>query len=318
MYRLALGTGIQSELIELSDSSDDNEINQPSNQFNDSYQDGNATDDECQSADEMDVKPDIHSLMRETYAKIQIKEEINYNCYEYEKSKNTDQINPDAASVETVYLSDSEDDVVTVEPARKRIRQDNIHDGYGQTENQTKPNANEHSSNAPDTKLDKINKENQICEQIPEYQMSETTLKEKVKNVVRSRGQQLATDMLMPKNALLNNLNEPSTSTQTTKANKMVQMTAKSQAAETVATPNAYAENYTPEHVQLSIEELTNVFITEVTKWDFKWIYDKKPNPLQYSMEYKMEVRPLGTNFSDLSAYQRFDREIFFWKNDSQ
>lgn len=297
VYRVALGSGFDvSETIELCDSSDEEANQSSSSQLNDNYQDGNETDDECPSADEMDVKPDIHSLMRMTYAKMQIKEEIIWNCYDYDKEQNNESSSAEPINVgESIFLSDGEDDIATLEPPRKRIRQVENFDHSTFEENRIEPN----DAQTEDKCIGSI----QSNDQVPEYQMSETTRKEKVKLVVRSRGQQLATDMLMSKNQLMNNLNELTTSTFIMKPNKTTtKLATASQEATTSATSNLFIKNGKLEKEGSSIEDLTNDFISEVTKWDFQWICDQKPNPLRY----KMEVKPLDTNFPDLSSFQRY------------
>lgn len=312
VYRIALGSGFDNvELIELSDSSGEDE-NQSFGQPNNSFQDGNVTDDECPSADEMDVKPDIHSLMRMTYSKMQIKEEIEWNCYEYDKEQNKRE--SPSETVETFCLLDcsqsSEDDIVSLEPPQKRKRQADNFDYFAQCEDiRTKPNNKPTEIGATEIPLNGSIL-NQTIEPVPEYQMSETTLKEKVKIVVRSRGAQLASDMLMSKDELLNHLNEPSTSTQTPKSNKMIIPEQKLQEIAFPITSSSNVQNYEHQHDEMSIDNLTNDFISEVTKWDFRWISDQKPNPLRY----KMDVRPLDTNFSDLDSFQRCGKHfLILW-----
>lgn len=288
VYRVANANELIScGTIELSDGSDDeaNETNEniPSN--NSSY--GNDTDDECPSADEMDVKPDIHTLMRMVKEQQQIKVEIAWNCHEYEKSHNTQ---TDAGETmegvveEPICLSSDEECYADEQPSTKRVRrEDNMFPTpEPQSEDKIEPNDND-KSQADDFNFNKPIDQTPF---VPEYQMSDATLKEKVKNVTRSRGQQLAIDMLIdqarPSMERQNSHGQgPSTS---------------------IISPPA-----TPHKTELGlgtrpVEDLTNDFISEVTKWEFKWLDDNKVNPLRF----KMDVRPLDTNFSDLTTFQGF------------
>lgn len=275
VYRVALGSAFNSsETIELSDGSDNE--GEPYD-ASDGLDVGNETDEDCSSADEEepDVKPDIHTLMRVAMETMQIKQEVEGYCYDYERSQWTDKPDPTIVNEEAICL-DSEDeekeDILLLEPPRKRVRQVEPEYSFPTPEPEPEPKSDpkeEDDSNSEQT--------------LPEYQMSDTTRKEKVKLVTRSRGQQLATDMLKTQKTLFKGAG-PS-----------------HQEANTPASVN---QTYKPpsEYSNYSIADLSNVFISEITKWDYQWIQKKNPNPLRY----QMDVKPLDTNFTDLASFQRF------------
>lgn len=281
VYRVAIGCGFDAfETIELLSDDSDNEENGHNNSYNDtnSIFDGSDTDED-QSADEMmDIKPDIHKLMRVAYEKVQIKKEIDWNCYEYDKRKNrspvANETNNSTTVGDVICLSDSDEEIVTVEPPRKRVRQLEEPLVSEVPETKTTKDCENHSPKRHATT--NLNEANHQAARAPEYQMSETTLKEKVKNVQRSRAQQLATDLL--KSSTLRDNAVPSTSS---------------------LRPNGFQSE--PQHNDRPKEALMDDFIGEITKWDVNWLLEKKENPLRY----QMEVNRLETNFKDLPTFQK-------------
>ncbi|XP_055312579.1 uncharacterized protein LOC129574522 isoform X2 [Sitodiplosis mosellana] len=276
VYRLALGNKIGSgETIELSDGSDDE--GQHANKSYDAFDAldvGNDTDDDNSSDEEEDIKPDIHTLMRTAMATMQIKQEVEGYCYDYDRNR----LNSDEQVIhnEVPICLDSDEekeDILLLEPPRKRIRTEQEY-AFPTPEPEPEPEP-EPMKEEEDTNSDQT---------LPEYQMSDTALKEKVKLVTCSRGQQLATDMLKTQKVLLKNI-----------AQKPLHQEAGSS--------SSWNQTYKPpsEYSNFSIADLSNAFISEITKWDYQWIKDRKPNPLRY----QMDVKHLDTNFSDLDSFQR-------------
>lgn len=211
VYRLSLETGgaPSSEPIEiLSDSDEDSSGNAFAGNL--SVSDAIETDDEdCPSADEEDIKPDIHTLMRTVHLGVEIKKEIDWNCHEYDRGHQ--QSEPRIVN-EIPYTVDDEDklneDIVVCEPPQKRIRQSqpiefsNFINSDAETESESKNNDNEINDSVSEKVLESEYPE------YPEYQMSDTTRKEKCKLNLRSRGQLLATDMLSSEKTLMKNMNQ--------------------------------------------------------------------------------------------------------------
>lgn len=285
VYRLAIGNGINSsETIELSDGSDDETENE--NPFTDALDIDNETDDEANgvSSDEEDIKPDIHSLMRYAQETMQIKQEIEGYCYDYEKEKSPNN-EPIIDNIVPICLDDDDekDDIVLLEPPRKRVRQGDLDPFPSTPEPEPEPTVEDSDDSGSEPTL-------------PEYQMSDTTLKEKVKLVVRSRGQQLADDMLKPQKVLLKNMNEGLTHAKGNRTPLHSEASTSSSVNQIYKTEQEYSD--------YSIADLNNAFISEVTKWDHQWIRDKKPNPLPYCL--KIDLKHLDTNFIDLAPFQRF------------
>lgn len=282
VYRLEIGNYLEScGTIDLCDDSDDDNIENNRNHsvpiasFNDSHE----TDDEHDSADEIDVKPDIHTLMRTAYQQMKIKEEIGWNIYEYEKTTNNgngdDETNWN--NIESVELS-SDEDCIADEPSQKRQRHeepDYLFDAQEQIYSTQTSIINSNSANG-DNEMDStsFHSTDDQPDVAPEYQMSDAILKEKVKNAARSRGQQLAHDLLMSQNARPNQNNSIVTSKQSA-----------------------------------SIEDLTNEFISEITRWEFQWIAKEELSPSQL----RKNIRQLGIDFDDLATFQRFDMIIDFF-----
>lgn len=311
VYRVKIGSDLAScEPIELLDSSDDSDGgDRYSGGF---FVDGNETDDECPSADEIDVKPDIHTLMRIAQEKVQIKEEINWNCYEYDRSQMKETVPFANNADDPICLSDNDEEIVMVEPPQKRIRTESHTDFLHPTPEPTPTDRDEYGNSTTENESD-ASSSYQVSEKInilPEYQMSNTALKEKVKIVVRSRGQQLATDMLRSQKTLMSNMNEALVTTHTTHAIKGHKMP---KGAQTLhhepSTSSAWHFKAESDTINHSIDDLKNYFISEVTKWDFQWIYDKKLNPLRYTMN----VEQLATDFIDLAYFQRLPRKQFYF-----
>lgn len=282
VYRLEIGNYLEScGTIDLCDDSDDDNIENNRNHsvpiasFNDSHE----TDDEHDSADEIDVKPDIHTLMRTAYQQMKIKEEIGWNIYEYEKTTNNgngdDETNWN--NIESVELS-SDEDCIADEPSQKRQRHeepDYLFDAQEQIYSTQTSIINSNSANG-DNEMDStsFHSTDDQPDVAPEYQMSDAILKEKVKNAARSRGQQLAHDLLMSQNARPNQNNSIVTSKQSA-----------------------------------SIEDLTNEFISEITRWEFQWIAKEELSPSQL----RKNIRQLKIDFNDLATFQRFDMIIDFF-----
>lgn len=298
VYRFAIGNGLNSnEPIEiLSDDSDD-EANSTRDTYYDGFRIDSDTGDEDENDhstdDEIDVKPDIHSLMRMEYAKVQIKQEIEWNCYEYEKTRlqpNEQRIVNDVPFClsDDDEEGDDDEDIIALEPPQKRIRQSKPEYFPPSPEHEPEPEPEQSRMELFGTRTITLP---------PEYQMRNTIFKEKCKVVVRSRGQNLATDMLMSKN-----MND-----KTKGANKISTGTAGYYEASTSFNIN-HAYKPLSEYSEYTIQDLVNAFISEITKWEFHWIVDQKPNPLRYTMD----VKRLDTNFTDLNSFQRwFSRSIF-------
>lgn len=297
VYRVAIGNELSTcGPIELSDGSDDDNTQSENAFLNDSSH-GNDTDDECPSADEMDVKPDIHTLMRSVNQNIKIKEEVAWNCYEYEKSHN---IPNDTSEVVDGGTVSSDDDCYADEQPQKRMRREEPDYMYSTPEPQSEDQIEQNNSNTTQITAINANKpaDAEIC--VPEYQMSDATLKEKVKNVTRSRGSQLAFDMLTPKASLLNKMSTGPKAKQET--NNEVNHPNSQGPCTSILSPPPAPLKIECDSEHKSLDDLNNEFISEVTSWEFKWIVDKKPNPLRF----KMDVRPLEINSPNLHFFQRF------------
>lgn len=322
VYRLTNENELGSnDTIDLLDS-DDEETPQNAQNGNGISINDEDSEEECPSADEMDIKPDIHSLMRKNQEMIKIKEEINWNCHEYDRQMTQNEPENDAAPVDSVDLDaddDSDTEIYVVEPARKRQRLETSEfDLFNPILPQpsTFENGNvvpeQHNTVEPDREDDLSDRNLNV---IPEYQMSDATLKEKVKNVQRSRGQQLAADMLnaqsknKPKGLATTSATPVSghkakTPSSSSMPNNPIASTSK---APTVVPPLEIPSTYRNDNELVcdkSVEDLTKDFISVITKWNFKWIDDRNLNPLQYSMN--MNVRHLDTDFTDLHTFQQF------------
>lgn len=275
----------------MSDGSDDEAYN--ANIFDDAVDVGNETDDEP-SDEEEDVKPDIHSLMRTAQEKMQIKQEIEGYCYEYDR--NTNQKSEPIIQNDVPYCLDSDEekeDILLVEPPRKRVRQPEPECSLPTPKPEPQPE--------PELKNSSDDLTEEASEQtIPEYQLSDTTLKEKVKLVTRSRGQILATDMLKPPKKLLRGINVAPTHLKVNRSNGSQIPLHQEPSTSYTINPNYNPES---EYKNFSIADLNNAFISEITKWDYQWIRDQKPNPLRYQM---LDVQHLDTNFSNLASFQRY------------
>lgn len=272
VYRLTVGIGIGScETIEVLTSDESGDEIQHYSSFSGDYE----TEDECPSADELDEKPDIHSLMRMHNVSKQIKEEIDWNLHEPEREQPSEVNEP--VIIDYVDLSDSEDELETYEPSSKRIRRDdNDYDNYfAQTSEPEVRTVNPYM--------------------VSEYQMKETILKEKVKNVVRSRGQQLSTALLSG--------DATAFSSQYIKSPIKYDpfMTPTSSNSENIPYNNGEM------HDEFATEKIINDFISEVTSWPFKWLSERKSNPLTF----KMQAHPLDVNYTDLDTFQRWELNYF-------
>lgn len=268
------------------------------------------SEDECPSADEMDVKPDIHALMRKMQEEMKIKEEVNWNCYEYDRETAQREPDHDAVPVDNVDLDqfDVESEIFVNEPPQKRQRyepMENVapmfNDVFVQPEQQ-----NVLGDENDDEHVDA----NVTASIASEYQMSDTTLKEKVKNVVRSRGQQLAIDMLIAAQSKDKSKSAVATASaggnRGMPTNNPIASTSKASTKPPSPSPSPdIPTTYGGDDYDIplkSIGELEIDFITEITKWKYKWIEDKNLNPLQYTMN----VRHLDTDFTHLQSFQQF------------
>lgn len=314
VYRLEIGNYLEScGTIDLCDDSDDDNIENNRNHsvpiasFNDSHE----TDDEHDSADEIDVKPDIHTLMRTAYQQMKIKEEIGWNIYEYEKTTNNgngdDETNWN--NIQSVELS-SDEDCIADEPSQKRQRHeepDYLFDAQEQIYSTQTSIINSNSANG-DNEMDStsFHSTDDQPDVAPEYQMSDAILKEKVKNAARSRAQQLAHDLLMSQNARPNQNNPIVTSKQSAKSTKRPKAQATRRNSHETSTSNCASRS---NNNAMSIEDLTNEFISEITRWEFQWIAKEELSPSQL----RKNIRQLGIDFDDLATFQRFDMIIDFF-----
>lgn len=327
VYRLSNENELAStDTIELLDSSDEEtENNLHQNGRGNVSINHEDSEDECPSADEMDVKPDIHALMRKVQEGMKIKEEVAWNCYEYDRQGNQTNQENDTAPIDDVDLDtfDMESEIYIVEPPQKRQRTGSNEFGlFSRKMPETSENQNsttEHSEVQAEIQnvLGDLN-----LNIASEYQMSDATLKEKVKLVQRSRGQQLAIDMLIA--AQSKGKPKGATATVTTNAAAAAAaanggMKAKAPLSSphpnnpTPSTSKVPPKVQPPPEIPLSygndhencirtVDELKNDFISEITKWEYKWIESKNLNPLQY----KMNIRHLETDFTDLHTFQQF------------
>lgn len=270
------------------------------------------SEDECPSADEMDVKPDIHTLMRKVQEEMKIKEEVTWNCHEYDRQTRPMDRENDTAPVDNVDLDqfDMESEICVIEPPQKRQRREPIEN--------VEPVHSVVQPEQPNILEDGNLSENVNVNIASEYQMSDTTLKEKVKNVVRSRGQQLAIDMLIAAAAASQSKDKPkgaptpmvtATGNRGIKANTPSSSLPNNPIAPTSNTPIKPPSpeiplKYGNDHdiPDKSIAELESDFISEITNWKYKWINDKNLNPLQFTMN----IRHLDTDFTDLCTFQQF------------
>lgn len=296
VYKIEVGTpSLESVAID----DDDDEIDEnvqnnsglESNNLNQSDQDGYCTDGEdAEDAmnaadDDLDVKPDIHSLLRyeqivqnEENLNVNIKEEVSYLASGYERQINekttaNNNNHPQPITNEIVDLcGDSDDDVIELNPAKKRQRK-------ASPEPVKLPESFEPAQQSEPTT--QYETETTILK-LPEHQLQEKTLKEKAKNVTVSRSQQLSTEMLKikkkkSKHSKKPRLTEPSCSTS--------------------------GQKKPQEHTlsEQSSDESVNRIISAITKWKVNWILDYEKNPLQY----QLNVKQLDSHFQDLLTYQR-------------
>lgn len=278
--------------IELLDS-DDEDTSQSNSNERANTSNTEDSEDECPSADEMDVKPDIHTLMRQVQEEMKIKEEVNWNCYEYDRQTRPREEETDPEPVDSVDLDqfDMESEIYVNEPPQKRQRHESI-ETVEPMHNNAQPDGWQAVLN-DGSATENLNASVNVAS---EYQMSDTVLKEKVKLVVRSRGQQLATDMLLAAAQSKDKPKAPATvilpvATSSKTPNK----------PPSPEIPITYGDADYNAPVK-SVEELENDFISEITKWKYKWINDKNLNPLQFTMN----VRHLDTDFADLHTFQQF------------
>lgn len=247
--------------------------------------DGHQTDDENQEEeeDEFDVKPDLASLLRQQREYIQqaalqreIKQEIDWNAHQYNKELNgLNNVQPHV--VDCVEILDDSDDEVIYEPENKRKKPDSEwSDSMMAAPKPLFPKKPQPQSVQPE------------YHPPPKHEMSEAILKEKVKNVRESRGQQLSDDLFKPNELLLNDLsNRPSTSTNYT-------------------VPNGYRShskrlNFFDKLLQ---HEQMNAFISDITRWDVKRITARE---FQHTLEFHLpHLMNIELSFGDnLELYKR-------------
>lgn len=162
-----------------------------------------------------------------------IKEEISWNVHEY--GKDVCPGNFPATPVDSVDLcDDSDDDVIIIEPIKKRHH--------------------------PDPEFDET-----LYEPKAKKCALDTTISHTVPHP--SRSDQLCHDLM---------------STQSTTSAH--------------CTPNILPSA----QIMLSKDDIVNGIITEITKWNYKWIVDQEPNPVQYW------IAPCQPKFIfDFASYQR-------------
>lgn len=317
VYRLTNEKLVSDGVVELLDSDDEEEAGH-SNQSR-SIGGGNDEDseDECPSADEMDIKPDIHALMRKDQEVQKIKEEVTWNCYEYDRQTNQWDHENDAEPVDNIDLDhfDAESEICVIEPPQKRQRHTlNEFDLFYQVPPAPPQQPNQHEYENVASAHDEVQPDRQDAlgdgnsAIASEYQMSDTTLKEKCKVVVRSRGQQLATDMLRAEKS--KGVAIPVASTAAGNRGMNTSLLNNSIASMSKAPTNLSSRDIPPtygnhhEVYDKSVDELENDFITEITKWNYKWLDDGNLNPLQYTMNIRNLA--LETDFADLQTFQQF------------
>lgn len=230
--------------------------------------DGHDTDGE-EADEDVDIKPDIHSLMRsqrehveQMMQLIEIKQEVSWMNHEYERQH----VEPIIDS--TVYeLSDDDDDVIPIaEPNSKRKK--------------TEWPLFNPSDSCP-TSPKKVIVPEPTIQPPPIHEYPQQILKEKVKNVGFSRGQQLASDMFKPKECLLN---EPSTSSKVIIPKNDLKPDAKDVLSKLVTDKNL------------------NQIITDITGWDARWIIDRG---FQDTLRFLLpNLKPIENKFDSLAAYQ--------------
>lgn len=309
VYRIAIGNELDScGTIDLCDDSDEenNDNGENHSVLNGSLNDSHETDDEHDSSDEVDVKPDIHTLMRTAYQERKIKEEIGWNSYDYEKTMNngndkneTNGIISQVSSDEVLELSSDEECIVN-DPPQKRQRHAKPEYLFETQEETANENNDDHINDDSHMKNASFDSTDDQTDVASEYQMSDAILKEKVKNAPRSRAQQLARDFLISQNARTNHNNQTVAPKQGAKSTKTPKTETTRRNSQEPSTSNFVSRS---NNITMSIEDLKNQFITELTKWEFQWIAERKLNPLQLMKN----IRTLDIDFQDLATFQGFD-----------
>lgn len=277
MYRLSNGNPLQNQSIDLTlDDDDDGQTKtMPVNSPTDSGFCGNDTDGE-DSDNDVDIKPDIHSLIRQQREVVEqrnvgiaIKEEIDWINYDSERF---DQKSIDPYVVDEIDLCDDDDDeddelVELSEPCKKRRKNESTWDECIVLE----------PCKVSPVIVEPIESKIELP---PAHEWKVNVLKEKVKNTTQSKGQQLANDFFSTK-SYMNDVVKVTASTST--ASKKI----------AVAKPmNNDVINKIHENQYL------NKIISDITSWDKKWILDHLDSlPLVRSS-------PIGLEFSDLEGYQ--------------
>lgn len=295
VYKIEVGTpSLESVAIDDDDDEIDENIQNnsglESNNLDQSDLDGHCTDGEDAEDsmhavdDDDDVKPDIHSLLRYEQLmqnlqdlRVNIKEEVSYLASGYERQINektrANNNHPQPITNDIVDLcGDSDDDVFKLNPKKKRQRKASPEPV--KLAESTEPAQQSEPTTQYETETTIL--------KLPEHQLQEKTLKEKTKNVIVSRGQQLSSEMLKSKKKKSKHskkprLTEPSCSTSRQKE---------------------------PQEHSLSeqrSDESINRIISAITKWKVNWILDYEKNPLQY----QLNVKQLDSSFQDLHTYQR-------------
>lgn len=250
--------------------------------------DGHQTDDENQEGeeDEPDVKPDLASLLRQQREYIQqaalkreIKQEIDWNIHQYNKESNgLNNVQPHV--IDCVEIFDDSDDEIICEPEIKRKKTDT--EWNNTLLAVSKPLSPKKPQPMPQPVLPEYHPP-------PKHEMSETVLKEKVKNVRESRGQQLSNDLFKPNDVLLNDIttDRPSTSTSYTASNGNQSHLKRLDVFDELL-----------HHKQL------NAFISDITRWDVKRITARE---FQNTLEFHLpDLTNIELDFGDnLELYQK-------------
>lgn len=252
--------------------------------------DEHQTDDENQEGeeDEFDVKPDLASLLRQQREYIQqaalqreIKQEIDWNIHQYNKeSTGLNNNNVESDVVDCVVISDdSGDEVIVCEPQIKRKK----------TDTEWSNLLNAASKPLPPKKPQSLPIKPEYHPP-PKYEMSETILREKIKIVRESRGQQLSDDLFKSNELLLNELTNKRPSTSINYS---------------VSNGNRLNSKRFDIFDELLHHEQMNAFISDITKWDVKRITAREyQNTLEYHLPYC--TSNIELSFGDnLELYQK-------------
>lgn len=256
-----------------------------------SSSDEHQTDDENPDGDEdeSDVKPDLASLLRQQSEYIQqaalqreIKQEVDYYAHQYNKEhdKELNGVNNVPSHViDCVVILDDSDDELICEPEIKRKKPDTEWSNY------LLPESKPLSPKKPKSKSIQ-----QEYNPPPKHEMSGNILKEKVKNVLESRGQQLSDDLLKPNELLLNDLNNSRPSTSTNYSNPY--------------SKRSHSKSFNIFDELLHHEQM-NAFISDITRWEVKRVTVREfQNTLEFHLPHCTSNIEL-TFGDDLELYQK-------------